>query len=164
MSSNYISSASYSNKLWATSLKATFDQGYTQIGEVQEIKEGKFLILLRSLSPIGDKQAVICKLNLHLATKCSHKAIPLNDSFYLSFISDSMLSLSSVAYKLGISPIFNKLFMSSKNFSLINYASLIKNTPPLSFITISLNIVLIYSSHSFYPKSASNSISNKVKS
>jgi len=43
----------------ATSLKAALDHGSTQTGEVQLTILGKFLNLVRSFSPTGDKHIQI---------------------------------------------------------------------------------------------------------
>ena len=75
--SNFSSSASYFIVNIATSCKAYCDHGCTQIGDVQDTKDGKFLSLYLNFSPIGDKQSTICKLVLHLLTKYSHNCIVL---------------------------------------------------------------------------------------
>ena len=163
-SSNCISSASFCKEASATSFKADLAQGCTQIGLVQLTKDGKFLILVLSLSPIGLRHNTICRFNLHLLTKISQSYIqPVACSFQISFISLSKFSLSSGGNKFGISPILSKLLMSSKNLSFTSQKSEIRKTPFLSFRTISRSMSRIKSSHSTVPKSLSISISQSVQ-
>ena len=58
----------------ATDSNATEDHGKSQIMEVQETKEGKFRNLRRREEPIGDKQRIICRLDLQFEMNCSQRA------------------------------------------------------------------------------------------
>jgi len=79
------------------------------------------------------------------------------------FVTIFRLTLSSGAYRLGISPMLSRLLMSSRNLSSTIYESETKNTELTSLSTISLSISRIKSSQFSFPKSLSTSTSNMLK-
>lgn len=88
----------------------------------QFTRDGNYLHLTRNVSPTGDIQRQICKFSLTLATKRAFILSTVSTIFFSlqTGRTPSMIkSLSSGNIKLGISPVFNKLFKFSMKLSLM---------------------------------------------
>lgn len=87
----------------------------------QLIIDGNYLHLFLNFSPTGENAKTICKFSLTLLTKNLSKTSleSYNPySFANGLTSLIISSMSSVAHKLGTSPVLRTLLISSKNDSL----------------------------------------------
>ncbi len=88
----------------------------------QFTKDGNYLHLTRKVSPTGDIHRQICKFSLTLAMKRAYILSTVSTIFFSLQIGRTpsiIKSLSSGNIKLGISPVFNKLFKFSIKLSLM---------------------------------------------
>ena len=82
----------------------------------------KYLHLILRLSPIGLIHKIKCRLSLTLSIKVAYMvsgSLILFRASLIGLISSSIFFLTSGSHKLGISPLFSKLLISSRKASSI---------------------------------------------
>ena len=123
------------SELLATFSRASSGHAWNQSMLQQLINEGNFRIRERNASPIGLNAMTTCKLSRHRLTKNANRARGENSAFLSSEAAwagpatASMISpFSSGANRLGTSPVFSKLSISSRNRSSLICESVMRNT------------------------------------
>mmetsp|Transcript_146757 Transcript_146757/g.471077 ORF Transcript_146757/g.471077 Transcript_146757/m.471077 type:complete len:203 (-) Transcript_146757:7572-8180(-) len=119
-----------------TLYNASIGQGWNQSMTVQFTKAGNFLARLRMASPTGLKHKDMCKFLRIRPMKYIHKFSgvswmpaplqPLRTPL-------RMASFSSLAYRSAMSPEAKRSLMKTRNFSLVIWPSVKRNSTPSSF-------------------------------